>query len=212
MSFIPPVHSGNRHSRVCGGRGYTLVELIIVIGIIAAVMGLTAAGVTSMIKSYRISRTLTGIEKILEIGREEAVTRRTYVWVGVKADTLPVLIGALASLNGDPSNTAESNLRRLTRVLQLSNADIQSFSVAPNPGAASADMVSVPLVIGRAKSYSTCSFVFTPQGQVVVAKTITPSTPSVDEVALNLTFQKGVQAQIRVKGGNGEITDNWQTR
>ena len=212
MDSLPSVHSGNRLSQHWGtvaGGGFTVVEMIIVMAIIAGLVGLTATGMENMVRSYNIGRTLTSIEKILEIGREEAVTKRTYVWVGIKEDTRPVQIGALASLNGDPSNTSSSNLRSLVRVLQLSGNDILSFSVVPNPSVGTTDMVSIPLTSG---SNSTYSFVFTPQGQVVMAKTINAATPSVDDVALNLTFQKGIQAQICIKGGNGDITDNWNTR
>jgi prepilin-type N-terminal cleavage/methylation domain-containing protein len=65
-------------------RAFTLLELLVVIGIMALLLALVAPAVTSIKQADDLTRSSYGIAKILEQARSYAMANSTYVWVGFK--------------------------------------------------------------------------------------------------------------------------------
>lgn len=60
--------------------GFTLVELIVVLGIILMILGFTAPAVIGILRGRKVEQALTTISDALERTRIEAVTQNTYIW------------------------------------------------------------------------------------------------------------------------------------
>lgn len=81
------LHSSPQQARprLCsarGNRGFTLVELIIVLGIILMILGFTAPAVVGILRGRKVEQALSIVSDVLERARIEAVTQNTYLWTG----------------------------------------------------------------------------------------------------------------------------------
>ncbi len=151
ISGIVPTSS--RTKRVSG---FTLVELLVVIAILGIMMAVVAPSLPSMLGAKAIGKAANEVAAVLERARAEAMSRRTYVYVGFlnstnAAGNSELRIGAAASLDGT-SNTTTANLRALTRVLPVENIQMTDLSGLPpslsqkatkkDPGLTNTDFVS----------------------------------------------------------------------
>lgn len=130
ISGIVPTSS--RTKRVSG---FTLVELLVVIAILGIMMAVVAPSLPSMLGAKAIGKAANEVAAVLERARAEAMSRRTYVYVGFlnttnAAGNSELRIGAAASLDGT-SNTSTANLRALTRALPIENIQMTDLSGLP---------------------------------------------------------------------------------
>lgn len=72
----------SRPSAPRGKPGFTLVELIIVLGIILMILGFTAPAVVGILRGRKVEQALSIVSDALERARGEAVTQNTYLWTG----------------------------------------------------------------------------------------------------------------------------------
>jgi len=120
--------------------GFTLVELLIVLGIVALLMVLIAPSFTTIKSGTDVSDAAYKIKSVLDTARTYAKANNTYTWVGFfeedvsapSANPAPPGIGRLvmsivASKNGtkiyDPNNLAAINATQLLQVGKLTKID-----------------------------------------------------------------------------------------
>ncbi|MEK0446537.1 MAG: hypothetical protein RLZZ399_1858 [Verrucomicrobiota bacterium] len=75
----PPNHSIQNQGPA---RGFTLIELMLVIGVMLILLGIVAPSMTGVLKGKKIEQALTTTAATLEAARMEALSQNAYVWVG----------------------------------------------------------------------------------------------------------------------------------
>jgi prepilin-type N-terminal cleavage/methylation domain-containing protein len=75
----PKTPADNTHRQ----RGFSLVEIIVVLGIILMILGFTAPAVVGILRGRKVEQALTTISDVLERTRIEAVTQNTYLWAAL---------------------------------------------------------------------------------------------------------------------------------
>ncbi len=63
-------------------RGFTLVEIIVVLGIILMILGFAAPAVVGILRGKKVEQALAVVSDALERTRMEALTQNTYLWAG----------------------------------------------------------------------------------------------------------------------------------
>jgi type II secretory pathway pseudopilin PulG len=78
--------------------GFTLIEIMVVLGIIIIILGFTAPAVVGILRGKKVEQALATVSDVLERTRTEAVTQNTYLWAG------------LANVNGTASVSGQDEL------------------------------------------------------------------------------------------------------
>lgn len=68
-------------------RAFTLVELLVVMGVAGALLSLTVTALPSLMKSGQLNSTVSDLAGILSQARQYAVAQNTYVWVAFQPDS-----------------------------------------------------------------------------------------------------------------------------
>lgn len=139
-------HAAVPRLRVEGG--FTLVELLVVMGIIAVLMVLLVPGLTGLKTADAVTSSAYAIKGALEQARAYALAKHTYVWVGFfeeKSDSPPsagagrVIISVVASTNGtrvysdtlnDPPPLTASQLSQISKLLKVENTHLERIADA----------------------------------------------------------------------------------
>jgi prepilin-type N-terminal cleavage/methylation domain-containing protein len=149
-----PVAPRAHHAATSRGSGFTLIELMVVIGIISLLMVLVVPAVSNLKGSGDLTNAAYTISGALEQARSHALGNNTYVWVGFyeedvsQSSTSPatpgigrVVISIVASKDGtiiyEPNNLATIDPTRLTQVgklLKIQNAHLTTFADGTGTG------------------------------------------------------------------------------
>jgi Tfp pilus assembly protein FimT len=82
-SIAVPAHGSSSHSNYARRReGFTLVELILVLGMMAALMVFVLPAVNGLKNARNTTDAAYSIRDLLEFARNHALTNTTYTWVG----------------------------------------------------------------------------------------------------------------------------------
>jgi prepilin-type N-terminal cleavage/methylation domain-containing protein len=124
--------------------GFTLLELLVVMAIIAVVALFVTPAVNGIKESTRLTRAVNDVAGILELARAEAMATRSYTYIGfataTNSDGNPELrIGAVISIDGS-SNTAAANLRPISKLVKLPNVKITNYTSLPAAVKSAADI------------------------------------------------------------------------
>ncbi len=204
-------------------KGFTLVELLVVLAIMGLLASLAMQAVRSIGASRGVTKGLDDLASLLEFARSEAVGRQTYVWVGFEnasdEGTSELRAVAVASKDGSV-NAKAANLLTLTKVAHIRNIvltdwsslKVQTRSLAPGNQSVSVDSNpnSIPLQVGAASF--TKSLTFTPRGEALLAGNPDANTPydNVIDVSLRQTQglhvpENGEDAALLLDGGTGTL-------
>ena len=63
--------------------GFSLTELIVVMGIISMILGFAAPAIVGVLKGKKVEQAVGALTGILESARMDAITQNTYYWTGV---------------------------------------------------------------------------------------------------------------------------------
>jgi type II secretory pathway pseudopilin PulG len=67
-----------------GGRGYTLLELLVVMGIIMILMGMVASGLSGMVRSRRVKNSVSAVLNVIHMARSRAISDNAITHVRVE--------------------------------------------------------------------------------------------------------------------------------
>jgi len=209
---------------------FSLIELLTVMGIMSLLLVATLPSL-SRLSSASFSNSLVQISSTLDYARAEAMSRNTYVWVGLKNivtnGTSTVRISMVRSQDGG-TNLSSSNLCSAGKSLSLENVmlvgigDLNSDlrrKISDDTGAGTMVDMSNP---GTSQTFTeppsanqqtyTSFILFTPQGEALVPQNSSTSsaTPFVPYILIALRPTKGTVlpaddangAAIILSGGN----------
>ena len=146
--FIPAEHSRIAREGTRTSRGFTLVELLVVVGIIALLMVLVAPAFTSIKSAGDVTSAAYTVKGVLDTARTYAKTNNTYTWVGFAGSIGPnqqqyvtgqVKMAIVASKDGtnlwSTNNTLPSaSLIQLGKMMTLDNVHIGDTGTPTNDG------------------------------------------------------------------------------
>ena len=146
--FIPAEHSRIAREGTRSSRGFTLVELLVVVGIIALLMVLVAPAFTSIKSAGDVTSAAYTVKGVLDTARTYAKTNNTYTWVGFAGSIGPnqqqyvtgqVKMAIVASKDGtnlwSTNNTLPSpSLIQVGKMMTLDNVHIGDTGTPTNDG------------------------------------------------------------------------------
>lgn len=164
----------------CHNEGFTLVELMVVIGIMIMMVSVATPFLRGIQGAHEMTQGAYTAEGLLELARNEAVTRRTYVWVGFQNFSLPqaqeIRMAAVYSRDGTPDASA-SNLANLTRVFSIKNAlltnwddlkdSTKSLLTDGTSTSVSKNSAGISFTTGTSR-FEKSTITFTPRGQAML--------------------------------------------
>ncbi|XHR30593.1 MAG: Tfp pilus assembly protein FimT/FimU [Chthoniobacteraceae bacterium] len=170
----------------CRVKGFSLVELLVVMGIIVMLVFVAIPIFRGMQSAQMVTQGTYDAAGLLELARMEAITRRTYVWVGFQNSTPPGEIRMAAVYSRDGTSDANaSNLMNLTRVLHIKNALMTNWDDLKNSTRSLlTDGTSISVALNSAgisftagtSRFEKTTITFTPRGQAMLK-----GTPTADD-------------------------------
>ena len=113
-------------------KGFTLIELLVVMAILVLLTAAAGPAFNAIMAARGVDSGASNVADFLEMARTEAVTRQTYVWVGISGtDTSgnqTLQMAAAFSVNGSGVDTSSTNVRPFTRLLQVQNVAFTPWS------------------------------------------------------------------------------------
>jgi len=205
-SHPSPENRPSSRQRRLSTEAFTLVELVIVLGIVLLMLGFAAPSVVGILKGKRVEQALSAVSDVLERSRMEAMSQNSYVWAGLcnisKTDPQnrsgqdELWLLTFRNKNGDnriPSDSLSMNmlpnsaLRRVEGVNLITRDKLPDRVVALFPATAKDFIGEIPLKTGLKWAGSGPSMarnfdriiLFTPRGEAIL-ETGSPELPTPD--------------------------------
>ena len=196
-------------------RGFTLMELLIVIALLCLLMVLLVPAFTSIAQGGGMKRAIGAASDALEVARTDAMSTSTWVLVGF-ADTTAQNPGKISQLTiftmgsrDGTTNMAANNLRPLYRPVHIDNVKLLS---SPSKWADGATVLKgSPFAFTATNNNTTVNVsdtivAFSPRGEAIINPAAMNSW-----IELPLREMRGTQeveektASVRVSGMSGQV-------
>lgn len=208
--------------------GFSLIELLMVVALMAILLVASVSAFNSLSQSRSIAQGIYQVAGILELARNEAVTKQTYTRVSFQQVTnngrSEVLMAAVRSLDGSGTNVAPANLREITRVVRFPSAQLTSWGqLMPATREAGDTMlgrtvspISLANVAGALSfkvgttDFSGPSITFTPRGEAIAAPVVDTTTGYSDYLDISFRQTRGLtessdEAAVLLDGATGAL-------
>ena len=181
--MIPPDH-GHPFPLTTSIKAFTLLELLVVMGIMVILAGAGVTAFNAIGQARGVTEAANQISSVVELGRSEAVSRQTYVWMGIIPQTnsgsYDLRVGLVYSLDGT-TNTNSTNFSPIGKPRLIQSVALVSTASPFNPGTnftpptadLSGSSTGVTFTIGKVPFNSGQSVTFTPLGEVTTDPTVT---------------------------------------
>jgi len=122
--------------RICifaARRGFSLIELLVVIAIFAILATLAVSAFSNIGKAGRLTKAGGDVSSLLEQARTHAMANNIPVWVGFHPEDNALAVAVVTSKDGS-TNLASTNLVQLGRVRQLESIGLGVAPSGARPG------------------------------------------------------------------------------
>ncbi len=180
MMFPPGFH---KSASKVSGAAFSLVELLVVLSVISLLTVMSGGGLRSL-SGTGLRQGVYDIAALLELARDEAVARQTYVWVGFENGAGEVRAAAAYSVNGSGTDTSPVVWTKLVRIKNTSligwtqlkantrdySSQIFGSAIAPESVARDGGGSGSPGITFKVATtqFNGNTITFTPQGQAIL--------------------------------------------
>ncbi len=178
--------------------GFSLIELLVVVAILGILAAFVVPAFSNIGQARGVTEAAYQVAAAVDLAREEARTRRSYVWLGIEPDTngMELRIGAVLSKDGTPNSNA-TNLMSLIRpsVIQrvaladLSGLDVGSINLGTSDFKAATGGLTFDVGASRFRSGRTITF--TPEGEVLFIPAPGPTDGFIPLLAIGIRAARG---------------------
>jgi prepilin-type N-terminal cleavage/methylation domain-containing protein len=171
-------------------RGFSLIEMLVAISVLGLLAVCTTPAFQALAKSRAMTQGAYDIAGLLELARNEAIARQTYVWVGFQATNTvgnpEIHAAAVYSLDGSGTNTSADNLSALSRVVKIRGAALSDWNSLKtdtrnllSSGGVTASVATnsagITFDVGRTSFQNRLSVTFTPRGEALLQGVVGPN-------------------------------------
>ena len=200
---------------LCQNRAFTLIELLCVTAIISVLAVLSPLALNSMLLGNQISSGLQALGGTLDLARQHAISKNTYVWVVFNFSESGPKVGVISAKNGTDSlmwnqdevdvvgSTDFELLGKITELAEVRIADTPTVAISGLP---ETDTTPAELAVVNLKVKSTTftrAIQFTPTGEARVNSSV---VRFIDLVMLPRNGDSPNQAVLRVAGLVGKTS------
>ena len=156
--------------------GFSLIEVLVVMAIIALLAAFAIPAFNSIGQARGVTEAAYQVASAVELARSEAMTRQTFVWLGMQPQTnsgnLDLRLGMVYSKDGT-TNTSAANLQPIGKSLLIQRvglANPSALNVGTNLGVLvdlSTFSGGVPFGIGQVINSDKHTITFTPLGEAM---------------------------------------------
>ena len=214
---MPPISTHHRR-RLWPQSGFSLIELLAVIGIMVMIMALVAPVVNSIQGAGDVTKAVYDIKGVLDQARTYAIANNTYVWVGFfeedgsKASATPavsgtgrVVIATVASKDGTrgydpaspPSQMASIKLTPIDKLRKIDNLHLATLNGFSNQGA-------IPTTGGMARPGITSNYYDLGNSACVAASTFNWPLGATNQYTLSKIINFDPRGVARIQYGSNE--------
>ncbi len=196
------------HRLFSSAEAFSLIELLIVVAIMGLLAAFALPAFQSISQARGVSEAAYQIAATVELARSEAVSRQTYVWMGMQPQTnsgnLDLRLGLVYSRDGT-ANTNTTNLQPIGRSLLIQRVSLENaanLSVGTSLGSPtdlSGYSGGATFQIGQVNFNSGRTITFTPMGEV--STNATPSATNGFDPRLAIGMQ-GVHGTVTINNND----------
>lgn len=207
-------------------RAFSLLELLMTIGIIGMLSGLMMPALTSVVSSNEFSRNAYDVSDLLKFARAEARTKQSFVRVGFAPCEVngaqSVKLAAFIAADGSGENLGVGNQIPLSRVVLLRNAELvgwddlkqETRALRPDVDPSSVGETSTPPVSLSAPGVVfEHVLTFTPRGEVLLKEAVSPDDGYAVTIDVSLRQKRGTatpanaqEAAVLIDGSTGSAS------
>jgi len=174
-------------------RGFSLIELLAVIGVIALIAAITVPAISGVTQARGVTDAAYQLSAAVEQARVEAVARRTYVWLGIEqtisSGTYDLQIGLVSSKNSS-ADASPANLQAVGNVMRIREVGLAASGM---DGALEMhEFADGASFASGNTTFAGRTLTFTPQGEVATAPSPGPETGFVPLAAIGIRAAQGL--------------------
>ena len=184
----------NSNFLIKSSSAFSLIEILLVIGIIGILATMAIPSLSSITQARGVTDAGFQVAAAIEQARAEAVSRRTFVWLGIEEDnsnpSKMLRVGMVFSKDGT-SSIATNNLQPIGRALKIDRISLSTAAVSPDSVNLANFKEGASFSIGAAKFDSKRTITFTPMGEVTTNSVPTNADGFTPNIVIPLRSTRG---------------------